>query len=125
MAHEAERLEYVFPQRLASLRREAGLSQAELADRIDVSKEFVSRMERGKALPAINTFVNLVQALRCSADELLNETERSETADAYRFMKRLLVAPSDARSRAMFVAESVLEFEASEQNESTKRSSDR
>jgi transcriptional regulator with XRE-family HTH domain len=121
VARRAERLEALFPRRLAELRKSAGLSQAELAERIELSTEFVSRMERGKALPSLPTFVRLVHELHCSADELLHDPATTSEEAARRLLRRLLVASDDVRSRAMFVAESVLEYETTQRRSKPKR----
>ena len=48
-----------------------GLSQADVAERLGLSLEFVGRIERGVALPSVPTLVSLVQVLGVSSDVLL------------------------------------------------------
>jgi transcriptional regulator with XRE-family HTH domain len=48
--------------RLARLRREAGLSQAELASRMGTTQSVVSRMEAGRSLPSLALIDRLVAA---------------------------------------------------------------
>jgi len=52
-------------------RTEAGLTQAELAERLHVSAQSVSNWERGESLPDIATLPNLACILGCSVDMLL------------------------------------------------------
>ena len=54
-------------------RRQArGLTQAALAEEIDVSVEMVSRLERGRCFPSVPTLVALARALGTTPDELLS-----------------------------------------------------
>ena len=52
--------------------REAlGLTQDQVAERLDVSVEFYSRIERGVTLPSLQTFVRLVEVLQADSNTLL------------------------------------------------------
>lgn len=52
-------------------RMRAGLTQAELAERIGVATEVYGRMERGRMLPSVPTLFRLCMALRSGPDELM------------------------------------------------------
>lgn len=52
-------------------RREASLTQAELAERLNVSAQSVSHWERGESLPDIATLPDLACILNCPVDALL------------------------------------------------------
>lgn len=58
-------------QRLARLRRERGLTQAELAEQLDVAQPVLSDYERGELRLHGQLIVKLTRILRVSADELL------------------------------------------------------
>ena len=64
-------LQYEFSARLAALRRQKGLSQEQLAERIGVSRQAVSKWESAQCLPETETLAALCAALECSADTLL------------------------------------------------------
>src|SRR5690349_7535330 len=64
-------LEQELSVRLRRRRLEIGLSQSKLAERVDVSAEFISRLERGATLPSLPTLMRLCSALGCSPDDLL------------------------------------------------------
>ncbi len=55
--------------RLARMR--AGLTQADVAERIGVATEVYGRMERGKMLPSVPTLLRLCVALRSGPHELM------------------------------------------------------
>jgi transcriptional regulator with XRE-family HTH domain len=61
--------------RLRARREGLGWSQAELAERIDISANYVSVLERGLKLPTLDTLVALAQALNVPASELLGEPQ--------------------------------------------------
>ena len=52
-------------------RLDAGLTQAELAERLNVSAQSVSHWERGETLPDVATLPDLACILGCSVDMLL------------------------------------------------------
>lgn len=53
-------------------RKARGLTQARMAEQLDVSVEFYGRIERGVAWPSIGTFQRMVEVLGVSADSLLD-----------------------------------------------------
>ena len=71
---------------IARRRREAGLSQTELAQRLHVTDKAVSRWETGRGMPAIDSLEPLARELKLSVSELLSgreltQEELLETAD--------------------------------------------
>lgn len=56
---------------IAELRRAKGLTQAQLAEMIDLEQEAVSRWERGTRVPTLLRLQQLSDALQCSVDQLL------------------------------------------------------
>ena len=57
--------------RIRALRKEAGMSQAELAERIGVDPGRVSRYEAGRITPSADALVRLAESLNISIDHLL------------------------------------------------------
>ena len=57
--------------RLAELRKQHGLSQEELADKLGVSRQAVSKWERGEASPDTDNLIELAKIYNISLDELL------------------------------------------------------
>lgn len=60
-----------FEKRLAQARRQCGLTQAEVAERLNVSFQAVSQWERGETAPDIGKLPELAVALRVTTDYLL------------------------------------------------------
>lgn len=57
---------------IASLRKEQGMTQLELADKMGVTDKAVSKWERDLACPDVNSLPKLAQLLNVSVDELMN-----------------------------------------------------
>ncbi len=69
-----------FPERLKQLRKEAGLSQRQLADFVGVSKAAVSCWETGvREVPAGNNLVKLAEALGLDPAEVMKVDGKSAT----------------------------------------------
>ena len=68
-------------EKLYELRRAAGLSQEELAERLNVSRQAVSKWENGAAQPELSKLVELSRLYGVSVDELLI-LEEAEKGDA-------------------------------------------
>ena len=68
-------------EKLYELRRAAGLSQEELAERLSVSRQAVSKWENGAAQPELSKLVELSRLYGVSVDELLS-LEEAEKGDA-------------------------------------------
>lgn len=76
--------------RIAALRREAGLSQAELAGRLQVSPSAIGMYEQGRREPSAQTLVAMAQIFGVSTDYLLTgEVAGPEEAER---LSRLLLS---------------------------------
>ncbi len=62
-----------------SMRKEAGISQAMLADRVGVERSTVAKWETGTSLPRADLLPKLADVLGCTVDELLRQPEQKET----------------------------------------------
>ena len=69
-----------FGQRLAQLRKDAGYTQQELADEIEVSRRMIAYYETESEHPPANLLVSLATALKISTDELLGVKARKKKA---------------------------------------------
>lgn len=65
--------------RLVKLRKEKGLSQEELAEKLGLSRQAVSKWERAEASPDTDNLICLAKLYGVSLDELLNTDEDIET----------------------------------------------
>lgn len=65
---------------IASLRKAQGMTQAELAERMQVTDKAVSKWERDLSCPDIQSLPKLAEVLRVSAEELLQGEALSAAA---------------------------------------------
>jgi transcriptional regulator with XRE-family HTH domain len=63
-------------------RRALGLTQAQLAERMGVDTETLSRFERGKHAPTLKSLVRLAGLLQTTVADLLTEERQSPSDDA-------------------------------------------
>lgn len=71
-----------FAQRLVALRKQRGLTQQALADRVGIHVSNIRRYEAGNSQPTLDVLRNLALALTTSADSLLfDDDERGPDDD--------------------------------------------
>ena len=96
-------------QHLRVLRAAAGLSQAELANRVGVSRQALNAIERGTRVPSTTLALHLARALDCRVDELFElpsaPSFRATLADPNRTPRRVRVGRIEDRWIAHGVAD--------------------
>lgn len=91
--------------KLVQLRKKHGLSQEELAEKIGVSRQAVSKWERAESSPDTDNLISLAKIYNLSLDDMLNNkgaaersyipNEKDDTDDdmekksSYKLMKRM------------------------------------
>ena len=65
-------------EKLKSARENAGYSQSQVAERLNISRQAVSRWENGRAYPDIDNLVVLSEIYKVSIDELLKDKSADE-----------------------------------------------
>mgnify|MGYP005789402165 CR=1 FL=1 len=68
---ERKKRESMIGENIRNARKAAGMSQAELAERLNVRQKDVSRWENGAHIPSLETFAEICRQLNASADEIL------------------------------------------------------
>lgn len=97
-----------FGKRLRQLRKEKGLTQAELAKLLSIGESTVSFYESGKRQPDYETLIRLAEVFNVSVDYLLGRTEhkqghisdakvKTETIAAHRSDDPMSELPEEAR----------------------------
>src|SRR5574344_53653 len=62
-----------FSDKLAKKRKENNLSQEQLADRLNMSRQAISKWESGSTYPDMNTIIELCKIFNCTLNELLDD----------------------------------------------------
>ena len=66
-------------EKIKRMRLRLGLTQEELADRTELTKGFISQLERDKTSPSIATLEDILEALGSNAGEFFRETADEKT----------------------------------------------
>lgn len=82
----------ILGKRIAKLRKERGLTQVQLADKISIAQPVLSNYERGKLRPNHQVLTLLAKALQVSTDELLGLESTARSAPLNRRLFRRLKA---------------------------------
>ena len=83
--------------RIAALRKEAGLSQAELAGRLQISASALGLYEQGRREPSAQMLVTLARILGVSTDYLLTGLPETEQTDRLQQMLLNRITTADRR----------------------------
>lgn len=78
-------------ERLAELRINHNMTQEEFAERLDVSRQAVSKWELDKTLPDVNKLLKISELYQVSVDYLLKGTEEKPASDEHK--EELATAP--------------------------------
>jgi DNA-binding XRE family transcriptional regulator len=66
-AYDAQADEFAVARELIAARTQAGLTQADVAERMGTTQSTVARLEGGKALPSMRSLQRYAQAVGCRA----------------------------------------------------------
>ncbi|MGN1369592.1 MAG: helix-turn-helix domain-containing protein [Aristaeellaceae bacterium] len=66
-------------EKLRQLRLQRGLTQEDMADRCELSKGFISQVERNLASPSIATLTDMLECLGCSLSQFFSEDKNEKT----------------------------------------------
>lgn len=70
----------IFATRIRRLREEAGLSQTELARRVGISRQALTLIEQGKAIPRVDTALRLARVLQVDVEALFSEEQSAPSS---------------------------------------------
>lgn len=85
-----------FGQRIGYLRKQKGISQEELAEKVNLSREFISMVENNKMGLGVDSLVNIANSLEVSADDILVDCLEYSTSTADSELHRLLLDCNEA-----------------------------
>ena len=70
-----------FEEKLISLRKQKGLSQEELAERLNVTRQTISKWELGQSKPDMDKLMEISKLFEISVDKLTNDNEKLESGN--------------------------------------------
>lgn len=95
----------VIGNKIRKRRLECGLSQEKLAEMCDVGTTHISHIETGNCVPSLKVFISILNALSCSADELLcDELQNAE----HTYIAEISNLLEDCNSRELMIMCNVL-----------------
>lgn len=89
--------------RLMNLRKENGYSQEELAEKIGISRQAVSKWERAESAPDTDNLIALSRLYHVSLDELLFSAKKGMEADTKHTEEIENADETDSRKYGMFL----------------------
>lgn len=72
---EADYINESIGKKIRDLRNKNGLTQQELADRTELTKGYISQLERGQVAPSVITLLDLIECLGSTPSEFFKEGE--------------------------------------------------
>lgn len=70
---ESEQVNLLIGKKIKDLRNKNGLTQQELADRTELTKGYISQLERGLVAPSIVTLMDLIECLGTTASQFFKD----------------------------------------------------
>ena len=107
---ESERLAKRLGKNIAERRKQLEWTQEQMAERVGVDAETISRFERGVNLPSLLTLENLSAALRLSVGELMSKQRPEAAKEAAVFDVLIANLSPDERKFVMTVARSCCDY---------------
>ena len=102
----------MFGENLKTLRKQKGFSQEELATRLHVTRQTISKWEKNLSVPDADTLIRLAEILEVSVSELLGEKIENEnaTSDVAEQLSRIneQLAIKNRRSRRIWKIISII-----------------
>ncbi len=88
--------------RIKQARNARGITQAQLAERLNLTPKYISNFETGERLPRLETLIDIANILNYSADALLYDVLESPSATGTcSITERLAELPAEDRRRIM------------------------
>ena len=102
-----------FGKRVKQKRIESNLTQEELAEKTDLRVGYIGRIERGKRLPSLDTFVIIADELNATADELLsNSIKKAYQSRLHKYEEKLERLDRKEARKVCSVLDVLLEIES-------------
>lgn len=77
--------------RIAHYRGKLNLSQEELAEQVNLSREYINKIETAARKPTLDTLIDIANVLRVSADDILVDSLQHTVSTADSDLHRLLL----------------------------------
>lgn len=106
----AKHLSEQIGQAIARQRQKSKLTQAQVAERLGVSNDAISRMERGNITPSIHRLVQFAQVFDCQTADLLGQASPALNDQAHRLTQLLAPLNDGEREQLLLVVEEMVRW---------------
>lgn len=94
---------------IAKHRKRCGFTQEEVAERVQVGIEAISRIERGVAVPTLSRLFQLADVFGCDAAELLTEVSHRPQDQASKLARMIASLSSPDQKLIMGIVEQLVD----------------
>ncbi len=102
-------MEKIIGRKVQILRKKKGLTQEQLSEMIGISPHYLSALERGVYNIKLETLVNILNCLGCSADEVFCDVvDKSYAITASRLSEKLEGLPSAEQAKILAVVDTMI-----------------
>ncbi len=102
-------VEQIIGKRIQKIRRERGYTQQQFSEKIGLSTNYLSDIERGKSSARLDKLVAIINALECSADDVFADVINfGYKVKSSRLSERLEALPSDEQNKVFAVIEALI-----------------
>lgn len=98
---------------IAKYRQAAGLTQAQLAEILDIGNDAVSRMERGTTTPTIIRLLELADIFHCEVADLVTDSSNRPIDQARQIARMLSNLEDEDRAEFLNLIERMLKWKKS------------
>jgi transcriptional regulator with XRE-family HTH domain len=99
-----------FGEKITKLKKLKKMSQVELAEKTGISRDAISKYERGDVMPSIEYAKRIADVLGVSLDYLVSESDKEEVLDneAVKRIKEIQLLPKDDKEKIYSVIDALI-----------------
>jgi transcriptional regulator with XRE-family HTH domain len=99
-----------FGDKMTMLRKQKNISQVELAEKTSISRDGISKYERGDIVPSVEYAKRIADALGVSLDYLVSEDAKEDALDkeAVKRIKDIQKLPAEEKDKVLAVVDALV-----------------
>ena len=102
-------VEQIIGKRIQKLRQEKGYTQQQFAEKINLSANYLSDIERGNSSARLDKLVAIINAIECSADDVfIDVIDFGYKVRISRLAERLEALPSEEQEKAIAILDTFI-----------------
>ena len=99
----------IIGRRIQEIRKQRGLTQEQLAERVNISPHYLSALERGVYNIKLDLLVDILNVLNCSADEVFQDVvDSSSKIKASQLSEKLKGLPLQEQRKILEVVDTMI-----------------